>query len=138
MGKLYSVHAPETECIAKGKAHRRYEFGCKVVMVTTNHSNWIVGIKAVHGNPYDGATLRGALIQAERLTTVASQQVFVDKGFRGAQHHPTDVDVLVSGTRRLRRVRRRRLKRRSTIEPVIGHTNQDHALKRNFLRGQSG
>jgi IS5 family transposase len=94
-GKLYSVHAPETECIAKGKVHRRYEFGCKVVMVTTNQSNWIVGIKAVHGNPYDGATLKDALIQSERLTTVAPQQAFVDKGFRGIEHHLAGVEVLV-------------------------------------------
>lgn len=137
-GKVYSVHAPETECIAKGKAHRRYEFGCKVVMVTTNQSNWIVGIKAVHGNPYDGATLRDALTQTEQLTTVAPQQAFVDKGFRGTQHHPVGVEVLISGTRKLSGVHRRRLKRRSAIEPVIGHTKQDHALKRNFLRGKVG
>lgn len=137
-GKLYSVYAPETECIAKGKAHRRYEFGCKVVMVTTNQSNWIVGIKAVHGNPYDGATLRDALIQTEQLTRVVPRQAFVDKGFRGTQHHPTGVEVLISGTRKLTGVRRRCLKRRSAIEPVIGHTKQDHALKRNFLRGKVG
>src|SRR5262245_61775719 len=52
-----SVHAPEVECIAKGKAHKKYEFGCKVAFVTTSKSNWIVGVEAHHGNPYDGATL---------------------------------------------------------------------------------
>jgi len=56
-GKCYSIHAPEVECIAKGKAHKPYEFGCKVVMATTSASNWIVGIAAQHGNPYDGTTL---------------------------------------------------------------------------------
>jgi hypothetical protein len=58
-GKLYSVHAPETECIAKGKVHKRYEFGCKVVLVTTHQSNWIVGTDAVHGNP--GSALKGRM-----------------------------------------------------------------------------
>jgi transposase, IS5 family len=60
-GKVYSVHAPEVECIAKGKAHKRYEFGCKVPIVTTSRHNWIVGIDAAHDNPYDGATLKPAL-----------------------------------------------------------------------------
>ena len=59
--KLYSVHAPEVECIAKGKAHKRYEFGCKASVATTSKSNWIIGTQALHGNPYDGHTLGGAL-----------------------------------------------------------------------------
>lgn len=137
-GKLYSVHAPETECIAKGKAHKRYEFGCKVVLVTTQLSNWIVGLDAVHGNPYDGATLRNALTKTEHLTATKLYQAVVDKGFRGATHHPADVEVVVAGTRNLTRTLKRLLKRRSVIEPVIGHTKQDHALKRNYLKGRNG
>ncbi|MGA7933650.1 MAG: IS5 family transposase [Kovacikia sp.] len=137
-GKLYSVHAPETECIAKGKVHKRYEFGCKVVLVTTHASNWIVGINAVHDNPYDGATLRGALKQTAQLTTIQPKQAFVDKGFRGIAHHPTAVEVVVAGTRKLTGTLRRLVKRRSAIEPVIGHSKQDHALKRNYLRGKTG
>jgi IS5 family transposase len=98
--KLYSVHAPETECIAKGKVHKRYEFGCKVVLVTTHASNWIVGMDSVHGNPYDGATLKGALTQTQRLTTIKPKQAAVDKGFRGVDYHPPDVEVVVAGTRK--------------------------------------
>lgn len=139
-GKLYSVHAPETECIAKGKAHKRYEFGCKVVLVTTQVNNWIVGVDAVHGNPYDGATLKGALAQTERLTTLKPKQAAVDKGFRGAEHHPADIEVVVAGTRKrkLTRSLKRFLRRRNAIEPVIGHAKQDHALQRNYLRGKHG
>lgn len=66
--KLYSMEAPEVECIAKGKAHKKYEFGCKVSLVSTSKDNWIVGIQALHGNPYDGHTLKDALAQAEQLT----------------------------------------------------------------------
>ena len=137
-GKLYSVHAPETECIAKGKARKRYEFGCKVVLVTTQSSNWIVGSDAVHGNPYDGATLKDALAQTERLTATKPKQAVVDKGFRGATYHPADVEVFVAGTRKLTTALKRLVKRRSAIEPVIGHTKQDHALGRNYLQGKEG
>lgn len=137
-GKLYSVHAPEAECIAKGKAHKRYEFGCKVVLVTTHASNWIVGIDAVHGNPYDGATLSGALRQTQQLTTLKPKQATVNQGFRGTSHHPPDVEVVVCGTRKLTAALKRLAKRRSAIEPGIGHTKQDHALKRNYLRGTAG
>ncbi|NOY42582.1 MAG: hypothetical protein GXP26_12200 [Planctomycetes bacterium] len=63
--KLYSVHAPEVECIAKGKAHKRYEFGCKSSIATTSKSNWIVGAHALDSNPYDGHTLEGAIRQTE-------------------------------------------------------------------------
>lgn len=137
-GKLYSVHAPETECIAKGKVHKRYEFGCKVVLVTTQLSNWIVGMDAVHGNPYDGATLRGALGQTHRLSAVKPKQAAVDKGFRGANYHPDDVQVVIAGTRQPTTTLKRFLKRRNAIEPVIGHAKQEHALGRNYLQGKIG
>ncbi len=137
-GKLYSVHAPEVECIAKGKVHKPYEFGCKVVVVTTNQSNWIVGIEAKHGNPYDGTTLCPALSQVEQLTAVRPTQAFVDKGFRGTAHHPADVEVFTTGRRNLDSKRKRLLRRRSAIEPVIGHSKQEHRMQRNFLRGPLG
>lgn len=137
-GKLYSVHAPEVECIAKGKVHQRYEFGCKVVVVSTNRSNWIVGMSAVHGNPYDGATLSPALAQLEQLTAIKPRQAFVDRGFRGSAHHPQGVQVLVTGTRRLSRTLKGLLKRRSAVEAVIGHSKRDHALNRNYLQGKIG
>lgn len=136
--KCYSVHAPEVECIAKGKAHKRYEFGCKVTLVSTSHSNWIVGIEAHHGNPYDGATLKPALAQVERLTAINPQQVLVDQGFRGQEHHPEAIEVLVCGGRKHPSSLKRLLRRRSAIEPVIGHGKADHALGRNYLQGQVG
>jgi IS5 family transposase len=137
---LFSLNssALETECIAKGIVHKRYEFGCKVVLVTTSLSNWIVGIEAVHGNPYDGEMLNPVLNQTEQLTTVQPKQAVVDKGFRGLLYHPLGVEVLVCATRKLTRSLKCLLKRRCAIEPVIGHCKQDHALGRNFLRGSTG
>lgn len=136
--KLYSVHAPEVECIAKGKAHKPYEFGCKVAVVTTARSNWVVGVEAVHENPYDGATLSPALSQVERLTQVRPEEAFVDRGFKGTAHHPEDVAVYVSGRKRLTRTLRALLRRRAAIEPVIGHLKHDHRMERNHLLGQEG
>lgn len=137
-GKVYSVHAPEVECIAKGKAHKQYEFGCKVRVVTTNRRNWIVGIDAQHGNPYDGATLRLAVDQVEKLTGLKPEAAFVDKGYRGRAHHPAGVAVYISGRKLRSRTLAKRLSRRSAIEPVIGHTKHDHGMARNYLRGRVG
>jgi IS5 family transposase len=137
-GKCYSIHAPETECIAKGKAHKSYEFGCKVVLATTNASNWIVGIAAQHGNLYDGSTLIPAIQQVERLTGIRPKHATVDQGFRGKEHHPNDVEVLVCKRQKLAGKARRLFKRRSAIEPVIGHSKTDHCLGRNYLKGHLG
>lgn len=136
--KLYSVHAPEVECIAKGKAHKPYEFGCKVAVVTTAKTSWVVGVEAVHENPYDGATLAPALKQVERVTQVRPEAAFVDRGFKGAAHYPAGVTVYVSGRKRLTRMLKALLRRRSAIEPVIGHLKQEHKLERNHLLGQEG
>jgi IS5 family transposase len=136
--KLYSVHAPEVECIAKGKAHKPYEFGCKVAVVTTAKTSWVVGVEAAHENPYDGATLTPALKQVERMTEVRPEAAFVDRGFKGAMHHPAGVAVYISGRKRLTRTLKALLRRRSAIEPVIGHLKGEHGLGRNHLLGQEG
>lgn len=137
-GKVYSVHAPEVECIAKGKVHKHYEFGCKVPLVTTSRHNWIVGIDAAHDNPYDGATLKPALAQVKRLTGTRPEAAFVDKGFRGQHYHPKGVTVYITGRKHLTPLLSKLLKRRAAIEPVIGHTKQDHGLTRNYLLGKVG
>jgi transposase, IS5 family len=136
--KLYSLHAPEVECIAKGKAHKPYEFGCKVAVVTTARTNWVVGIDAVHSNPYDGATLAPALSQVERVTAVKPEEAFVDRGFKGTAHHPEGVAVYLSGRKRLTRTLKALLRRRSAIEPVIEHLKDDHGMGRNHLLGKEG
>lgn len=136
--KVYSLHAPEVECIAKGKAHKRYEFGCKVAVVTTSKAGWVVGIDAASGNPYDGATLKPALKQVEKLTAVKPKEVFVDKGYRGSEHHPEGVEVYISGRKKLSRRLAKLLKRRAAVEPVIGHCKQEHRLERNHLLGTVG
>jgi transposase, IS5 family len=137
--KVYSVHAPEVECIAKGKAHKRYEFGCKASVAATSKNNWIVGARALHGNPYDGHTLRGAIQQVERLTGHTPADVMVDQGFRGHGYQgPSSVHVVRSIPKRATRAVRRMLKRRAAIEPSIGHMKSDNRMDRNYLTGREG
>ena len=135
--KLYALHAPEVECIAKGKAHKRYEFGVKVSIATTNRSNLVVGAQSLPGNPYDGHTLSTALEQVERLTGQRPERCYVDLGYRG--HDVTDVDVFKARQKRgVTRSIRRELKRRNAIEPIIGHMKTDGLLHRNHLKGTDG
>jgi len=138
-GKLYSLHAPEVECISKGKARKRYEFGCKVSVATTSKDNFVVGTQAFHGNPYDGHTLREAIEQAERLGDFATKAVFVDKGYRGHNYDgPAEVHIARSGMKKVKTSLRRWLRRRSAVEPVIGHMKNDGRLGRNYLLGVEG
>jgi IS5 family transposase len=136
--KLYSIHAPEVECIAKGKAHKRYEFGCKVSVATTSRDHWVVAADALHGNPYDGHTLSGTIDQVERLTGQRPRQAFCDRGYRGKKHHPDDVEVFISGRRGLKRSLKKLLRGRSAIEPVIGHLKSESRMDRNYLLGREG
>ncbi len=76
---------PEVECIAKGKLHKKYEFGCKVSLVMSHKEGLVLSAQALHGNPYDGHTLKVALSDAETLCGTAAKRVFVDKEYR--QHN---------------------------------------------------
>jgi IS5 family transposase len=137
-GKIYSLHAPEVECIAKGKAHRPYEFGVKVSLAVTHKEGFVVGIKACPDNPYDGHTLDGQLDQVERLTGKLPAMTFVDRGYKGHSVPEERSRVFISGTRKLGYALKRHLRRRSAIEPEIGHMKGDGLLGRNFLKGMQG
>jgi transposase, IS5 family len=109
--KRYSVHAPKAECIAKGKAHKQYEFGVKVGIVSTSKESFVIGAKSLPGNPYDRHTLQACIEQAECVCGVK-------RGVTAASH--------------------RKLKRRNAVEPVIGDMKSDGRWARNFLKGVEG
>jgi IS5 family transposase len=136
--KIYSVHAPEVECISKGKAHKRYEFGCKVSVAATSKGGWFVGAKAYPGNPYDGHTLKQALRQVKRVV-IEPEHVFVDMGYRG-HNYRGDTQVHVDKRRRGRTAKSlwRWMKRRAAIEPGIGHLKREHRMDRSRLKGVEG
>jgi len=138
--KLYSWHAPEVECIAKGKAHKKYEFGCKASYTATNKSNFIIGAMALHGKPYDGHTLERVLTQIETLTGVKPREVQVDLGYRGHGIKDDDIEIILARRKRgITPAKRKRMRRRNAIEPIIGHCKNDRKIgPRNWLKGKLG
>ena len=136
--KIYSIHEPHVECIAKGKAHQRYEFGCKVGYSVTTKGNWIVGAQAFSGNPYDGHILQKSLDQAERLTQTSIQKVVCDQCYRGHGVTTSSVSIVPRRKDHASRAVRRWWRRRNAIEPIIGHQKSDHRLNRNQLAGEFG
>jgi hypothetical protein len=70
--KIYALHAPEVECIAKGEARTRYELGVKLSLAVTNAraegGQFVLGVRTLPDNPYDGHTLGAQIAPVERLT----------------------------------------------------------------------
>ena len=140
--KLYSFHAPEVECIGKGKARSPYEFGVKVSIVATNRcapaGQFVLHAQSLPGNPYDGHTLNDAIEGAQRLTGLQIERAYVDKGYRG-HDAPDPRRVFISGQKRgVFGVIKRELRRRSAIEPLIGHMKEEGHLGRCYLKGHAG
>jgi IS5 family transposase len=137
------VHEPDVQCISKGKEHKTYEFGCKVSLAVTKTSGICVGAMSFEKNPYDGHTLKEALAQCERLAGLRPKTALVDLGYRGAQK-VGDTEILyagriskeVSGSKRYRL--KRKLHRRASIEPRIGHLKARFRMGRKFLKGIFG
>ena len=140
--KVYALHAPEVECIGKGKARSPYEFGCKVSVATPvtqpKGGQFVLHAQALHGNPFDGHTLGPVVADLETLTGVEVKRIHVDRGYRG-HSYPNKFRVWISGqVRRVTATIRREMKRRAAVEPVIGHLKSDHRLDRNYLKGYHG
>jgi IS5 family transposase len=141
--KVYSIHEPQVYCMAKGKEAKKYEFGCKVSLIVTKTTGLCVGAVSFPENIYDGHTLPKALEQYERLLDTRPKVALVDLGYRGTKE--------VNGTKILEAGRvkgklkgsayyrmRKKLARRSAIEPEIGHLKSQFRLGRNFLKGLDG
>ncbi len=142
--KVYSLHAPEVECIGKGKAHKPYEFGVKVSVATTlKHSKggqFVVHAQALPGNPYDGHTLAGVIPAIEQLVGNTIERLHADAGYRG-HNAPPEYKFKIYTSKQKRRVTpqiKREMRRRAAIEPVIGHTKNEHRMDCNYLAGRNG
>jgi len=142
--KVYSLHAPEVECIGKGKAHKPYEFGVKVSVATTvKHSaggQFVAHVAALPGNPYDGHTLAKVIPAIEALIGNVLDRVITDAGYRGHNAPPERrFRVYTAGQkRRVTEQIKREFKRRAAVEPVIGHLKDDHRMGRNHLAHAAG
>lgn len=141
-GKLYAMHAPEVECICKGKARQHYEFGVKSSFAVTHQEGLIVGARTFAGNPCDGHVLSAQLEQTGILLQDAGampREVIVDLGYRGVDADNPGVRILHRGkSRSMTKSEKERLRRRQAIEPTIGHLKADHRLDRCWLKGAEG
>ncbi len=141
--KIYSLHEPQVECIAKGKAHKKYEFGAKASIMMTANSMVIVGAKSFVNNPYDGDTLTAGLDQVERLMGKRPTSGVVDRGYRGRTQAEKTKITIPARARKTdsyyeRNKQKKRFARRAAIEPVIRHLKNDHRMARNYLKGTLG
>jgi IS5 family transposase len=139
---VWKINEPDVQCIAKGKEHKKYEFGNKVAIAYTQKMGVIVGAMSFR-NPYDGHTLDTVLDQHEALTGTRAATATGDRGYRGSkQIGGTRIQVPGAFGKKLNRYKRDKLRKafrhRAAIEPVIGHLKSDHRLGRNFLKGVTG
>ena len=142
--KVYSLHAPEVECIGKGKAHAPYEFGVKVSVATTLHRSkggqFALHAKALPGNPYDGHTLATIIPEMEATIGAEIERVLADAGYKG--HNAPESHkfrIYTAGQkRRMTPAIKREMRRRAAVEPVIGHIKNEHRMGRNYLAHQQG
>ena len=141
--KIYSLHEPEVYCMSKGKAHKKYEYGCKASLVLTQKTGIIVGAMTFKTNVYDGHTLEDVLRQTSDLTGKTPKTATVDRGYKGKQNiGTTQINIpkppLKKDNDYMKRKKKKHFRRRAAIEPIIGHLKSDHRVARNFLKGQLG
>jgi len=139
--KIYSIHKPFTSCIAKGKAHKQYEFGNKVGLTTTIKTLIITAIKAFDGNPHDSKTIEPLLEQVKQNGLPVPKEVIYDRGGKGQKQiqgtiiSTPDNRPLKRDTEYQRKKKRKKFRRRAAIEPVIGHLKTDFRMGQNYLHG---
>ncbi len=141
--KIYSLHEPHTQCLSKGKEHKKYEFGSKVSIITTKTTGVVIGAINIEKNVHDSKTLQPALEQQQRLTGIILKNNFVDRGYRGVKQ-VAGTNIIIPdapGKNRTpyeKQKLRKGFKRRAAIEPKISHLKEDHRLGRNFYKGIKG
>lgn len=144
--KIYSLHEPAVSCIAKGKAHKKYEFGSKVAIVRGSKTGVITGAKSFKGNPHDSKTLKASLEQTRRVREhiggIGPTSAVTDRGFRGAEIvEGVKIEIPTNGrgnSKYQKAKNRAKFRKRAGIEPVIGHMKHDHRMIRNYLKGVAG
>jgi IS5 family transposase len=141
--KIYSLHEPHTQCMTKGKEHKKYEFGSKVSIITTKTTGVIIGAINIEKNVHDSKTLQPAIEQQQRLTGTTLKNNFVDRGYAGVKEVLGTTIVTPDKPDKKRtpyqkQKLRNGFKRRAAIEPKIGHLKHDHRLSRNYYKGIKG
>jgi len=141
--KIYSLHERHIYAIAKGKDHKKYEYGTKASIVMTQKSNIIIGVASHEKNEHDSKTLKAALTHANKHRTKPIKEAICDRGYRGVKEVDGTVicipnTPLKRDTKYQKEQKRKKFRRRAAIEPIIGHLKSDHRLARNYLKGFIG
>ena len=140
--KIYSISTPEVSCIAKGKAHKKYEFGSKVSIASLPGSTIVLGAFSYSGNPHDSKTLAPTLDAVKKITGKEFDRAIVDRGYRGRKKI-NNTEIILPGTckngsKYEKRRHKHRCKLRSAVEATISHLKSDHRMGRNYLKGTVG
>ena len=135
--KIYSLHEQHIYAIAKGKEHKRYEYGTKASIVMTQKSNVIIGVTAHKTNEHDSKTLKAALTHANKHRNKPIKEAICDRGYRGKKEvNGTTICIpstpLKRDTRYQKEQKQKKFRRGVAIEPVIGHLKSDNRLTRNY------
>ena len=141
--KVYSLHEQHIYVIAKGKDHKKYEYGTKASLVTTMKSNVIIGVSAHEKNEHDSKTLEAALASANKHRTKPIVEAICDRGYRGKKEVDGTVICIPDSpkkrdTKYQKEQKRKKFRRRAAIEPIIGHVKSDHRMQKNYLKGFVG
>ncbi len=141
--KIYSLHEQHIYVIAKGKDHKKYEYGTKASLVTTMKSNIIIGVAAHQKNEHDSKTLEAALESANKHRTKPIVEAICDRGYRGKKEVDGTVICIPDSpkkrdTKYQKEQKRKKFRRRAAIEPIIGHVKSDHRMQKNYLKGFIG
>ena len=141
--KVYSLHESHIYAIAKGKDHKKYEYGTKASLVTTMKSNIIIGVAAHADHTHDSKTLEAALAHANKHRTKPIKEAICDRGYRGKKEVDGTVICIPDtpkkrDTKYQKEQKRKKFRRRAAIEPIIGHVKTDHRMQKNYLKGFVG
>ena len=136
--KIYSLHEPDVKCYAKGKEHKKFEFGSKASIMVDQSSGIIMGAINFTESLHDSKTIPEALEQYLRLTGEQPKEVFVDRGYRGKNEHNSTKINIPKPEKNISKQKRKGHIKRAGIEPVIGHLKQSYRLNRNYLKGILG
>jgi IS5 family transposase len=139
--KVYSLHEPDTSCIAKGKADKKYEFGSKISITVSKTKNVVLGVATFKGNPHDSQTLSKALVNTQDITGIPIKVAVVDRGYQGKRmvdgveiRYPKPQKVVGYQKQKIKK----QFRRRAAIEPIISHLKHDFKMLRNYLKGHQG
>lgn len=142
--KIYSLHEPSVCCIAKGKSHKKYEFGSKVAVTIGAEYGVILDIESFEKNLYDGDTLPTVVKNLKSFPENQTKLIVGDRGYRGRKE-VDGIKIAVPDNKnrtKLSTIVLERIKglfrRRAAVEGNISHLKIDHLMSRNLLKGILG